>query len=351
MGNGENLRRAKAAKNDEFYTRLEDVEAELGHYSRQFRGKTVLCNCDDPMASSFTKYFCLKFHDLGLKRLICTCYRSRKIDLFSQGNDAHGTYFSYDGGHDVDHIPDKSEVELRYLDGDGDFRSDECLDILRQADIVVTNPPFSEFREYVRQLVDMNKKFLIIGNKNAITYKEIFPLIKENRLWLGYNNPKAFVVPNDSVVDRDNVIVENGKRVAKFGNIGWFTNLDVVKRHEDIVLFRRYWKDDGTADEDAYPTYDNYGAINVDRVCDIPCDYDGVMGVPITFLDKYNPEQFEIIDPNGIRKNILEKDSLLIKDADAKIRGGRITYARICIKSRRRRMGSDGKEKVCTSVH
>ena len=294
MAGNTNLGAAKRAKNDEFYTQLTDIEKELRHYRKHFKDKTVLCNCDDPFESNFFKYFVLNFNRLGLKKLITTCYEGSAVAEYRNGKakpykavvtTVHDT--TGDGGIDMEDVRNLFELgenELVELKGDGDFRSEECLALLDEADIVVTNPPFSLFREYVAVLMEHKKKFIIIGNKNAITYKEIFPLLKNNEIWLGSNNP----APKE-FMQRDGTI-------KKFGNIGWYTNLDVKKRHEELILVKRY-----TPDE--YPHYDNYDAINVNKVINIPCDYAGVMGVPITFLDKYNPEQFEIIghehDLNG----------------------------------------------------
>lgn len=281
-----NLGAAKRAKNDEFYTQLTDIEKELRYYKKYFKDKTVLCNCDDPFESNFFKYFVLNFNRLKLKKLICTCYEGSAVAEYRDGkakpykaivttvHDANG-----DGGitmDDVRDLFDSGKNELTELQGDGDFRSEECLELLEEADIVVTNPPFSLFREYVATLMEHEKKFVILGNMNAITYKEIFPLLKNDVLWLGSTRPKEF-------------IQRNGK-IKKFGNITWFTNLDIKKRHEDFVFIKRY-----KGCEDEYPKYDNYDAIEVSKVKDIPEDYDGVMGVPITFLDNYNPEQFEIV--------------------------------------------------------
>lgn len=255
-----NLHKAKNAKNDEFYTQLTDVAKELMHYKKHFKDKIVFCNCDDPTWSAFWKYFHLNFAELGLKKLISTHYDREEA-----------TYkMEYTGGDDND-----IEAGVKTpLEGNGDFRNQECLDLLDECDIVVTNPPFSLFREYVAVLMEHEKKFLIIGNKNAITYKEFFPLLKDDEVWIGCTNVKEFLQPDGSI--------------KKFGNIGWFTNLDVAKRHEKLILWKNY-----TPEE--YPTYDNYDSINVNKVSDIPCDYNGVMGVPITFMDKYNPEQFEIV--------------------------------------------------------
>lgn len=256
-----NLHKAKNAKNDEFYTQLTDVAKELMHYKKHFKDKIVFCNCDDPTWSAFWKYFHLNFAELGLKKLISTHYDREEA-----------TYkMEYTGGDDND-----IEAGLKTpLEGNGDFRNQECLDLLDECDIVVTNPPFSLFRDYVAVLMEHEKKFLIIGNKNAITYKEFFPLLKDDEVWIGCNSPAEFSTP-DGMTKKLN------------GLTRWFTNLDVAKRHEKLILWKNY-----TPEE--YPTYDNYDAINVNKVAEIPCDYDGVIGVPITFMDKYNPEQFEIV--------------------------------------------------------
>lgn len=261
MAKNNNLHKAKDAKNDEFYTQLTDVSKELMHYKQHFKGKVVLCNCDDPTWSAFWKYFHLNFAELGLKKLISTHYDKDEA-----------TYkMEYSGGDDND-----IEVGVKIpLEGNGDFRNQECLDLLDESDIVVTNPPFSLFREYVAVLIEHQTKFLIIGNKNSITYKEFFPLLKNNEVWIGCNSPSEFSTP-DGLTKKVN------------GLTRWFTNLDVAKRHEKLILWKNY-----TPEE--YPKYDNYDAINVGKVSEIPCDYDGVMGVPITFMDKYNPEQFEIV--------------------------------------------------------
>lgn len=271
MAKNDNLHKAKDAKNDEFYTRIEDVAEELRHYKKHFAGKVVFCSCDDPTWSAFWRYFHLNFAELGLKKLISTHY-----------DHTEPTYkMEYEGGDDND-----VEVGVKtLLEGNGDFRSKECLDLLDKSDIVVTNPPFSLFREYVGTLMQHGKKFLIIGNKNAITYKEFFPLLKENKVWIGYSSPSEFDTPNGIT-----------KKIN--GLTRWFTNLDIQKRHEKLILWQRYYDDDGNPLPDAeerYPHYDNYAAINVDKVADIPVDYRGVMGVPITFLDKYNPDEFEIV--------------------------------------------------------
>lgn len=271
MAKNDNLHKAKDAKNDEFYTRIEDVAEELRHYKKHFAGKVVFCNCDDPTRSAFWRYFHLNFAELGLKKLISTHY-----------DRTEPTYkMEYEGGDDND-----VEVGVKTpLEGNGDFRSKECLDLLDECDIVVTNPPWSMFREYVSLLVEHKKQFVIIGNKNSITYKEFFPLLKDNHVWIGYMSPSEFDTPSGMT-----------KKVAGLGR--WFTNLDIQKRHEKLILWQLYYDDDRNPLPDAkerYPHYDNYDAINVGKVADIPIDYQGVMGVPITFLDKYNPEQFEIV--------------------------------------------------------
>ena len=288
------LGRAKRAKEDEFYTQLSDIENELRHYKEHFRGKTVLCNCDDPRVSNFFHYFAYQFEALGLKRLITTCYKNQTPDLFSQHDCERAISLVYDGDKNGNRVPDPEEIGIHELQGDGDFRSAECIELLMQADIVVTNPPFSLFREYVAQLMQFGKKFLILGSQNNITYKEVFPLFIENRIWLGYKaGDMAFRVPADSEPRETRFWQdESGQKWRSFGNICWYTNLDIPKRHEELDLFRLF-------DPEMYPRYDNFDAIEVGRVEDIPCDYYGSMGVPLTFLDKHNPDQFEIL---GITK-------------------------------------------------
>ncbi|MDA8000434.1 MAG: adenine-specific methyltransferase EcoRI family protein, partial [Alphaproteobacteria bacterium] len=292
-----NLHQAKVAKKDEFYTQLADIEQELRHYKRHFGGKVVYCNCDDPTVSNFFKYFSFNFEKLGLKRLIATCYKNTNAGLFSRHDEERGLYLEYTGDKNGNRIPDPEEIAEMRLKGDGDFRSEECVALLKQADIVVTNPPFSLFREYVAQLVEHDKKFLVIGNLNAIINKRIFPLIKDNRLWLGnkptgtdmlFDVPKAFA---DQLLASKKLgsgykIINNV--VKGRSQVVWFTNLKHEKRNEEIPLYKRY-----TTKE--YPKYDNYDAIEVGKVDNIPMDYAGVMGVPITFLGKYNPGQFEIL--------------------------------------------------------
>lgn len=319
MGN-RNLTSTKRAKNDEFYTRMPDIENELRHYAEHFKGKTVLCNCDDPFESNFFRYFALNFDHLGLKKLMATSYCGSPIaggeyqpSLFDDDVDAgtgrhrkaykavvtHVEDTTGDGGFDMDDIkallgsPGNEVTELHGNGeyGAGDFRSAECLELLDEADVVVTNPPFSLFREYVATLMDYDKKFVIMGNINAVTYKEIFPLIRNNKLWPGFSFNKAmrFAMPEEyesKTGERD----KYGRKISKVPAIAWYTNLDITKRHEDLLLYRRY-----KGHETDYPKYDNYDAIEVSKVADIPEDYYGVMGVPITFMDKYNPDQFDIV--------------------------------------------------------
>ncbi len=284
---------AKKAKKDEFYTQLTDIEKELKHYKEHFRGKTVLCNCDDPRVSNFFKYFALNFEELGLKRVITTCYKNQRHDLFSQSDSEQAVYLIYDGDKNGNRLIDDNEIEVLPLKGDGDFRSKECIELLKQADIVVTNPPFSLFREYVAQLMEYNKKFLIIGNMNATTYKDIFSLMKKNnKIWFGasiHSGDREFGIPDDYPITAAGYRIDsNGKKYIRVKGVRWFTNLDYKERHENLILYKTY-----TPEE--YPTYDNYDAININSTAEIPCDYDGVMGVPITFIDKYNPEQFELL--------------------------------------------------------
>lgn len=265
------LGKAKGAKNDEFYTRYDDIQAELNFYKGQLKDKVIYCNCDDPAESAFTDFFKLNFDYLGIKKLICTRYQNSNLFLFTDPVRKSGYRLEITAKNKNDKKPVKINLK-----GDGDFRSPECVEFLKEADIIITNPPFSLFREYVAQLVKYKKKFLIIGNDNCRTYKDIFKLIKENIIWCGYARVKEFGQPDGTF--------------KKFGNVGWYTNLDVKKRHEDIILYKTY-----QGNEKDYPKYDNYDAIEVSRLKDIPKDYKGVMGVPISFLDSHNPKQFEIL--------------------------------------------------------
>ncbi len=338
MANNKALAAANKAKKDEFYTQLDDIANELKHYAAHFRGKTVFCNCDDPYESNFFKFFASKFNAWGLNKLIATCYKSSLVargefDFDGEGESkAHKIVitrvddFNGDGAIDildVEYLLRNDKNTLTRLRGDGDFRSDECVELLKEADIVVTNPPFSLFREYVAQLVEYEKKFLIIGNKNAITYKDIFPLIKENRLWVGVTpmtKDLHFIIPDAYIKEiqvqkRDTAITtDNGRILGRSPSI-WFTNLDHKKRHEPLDLYKRYSPEE-------YPKYDNYDAINVDKTSDIPMDYDGVMGVPITFMDKYCPEQFDIVG---------NEYSLNIEKGRGYVKGKRM-YSRIFIR-------------------
>lgn len=271
-----NLHNASKAKVDEFYTQLADIESELKHYKKHFIEKIVYCNCDDPRISNFFHLFSYNFEKLGLKKLITTCYKNQNMDLFSKHDVEQAIYLEYNGDKNNSKTPDPEEIGIKPLKGDGDFRSKESIELLKQSDIVVTNPPFSLFREYLSQLIEYNKKFLIIGNINSISYKECFELIKSDKMWLGYNTVRHFGRP-------DGTMYETARSF-------WYTNLDIAKRHEDIILYKKY-----AGNESAYPKYENYDAINIDKTFDIPIDYNGHMGVPITFLDKYNPDQFEII--------------------------------------------------------
>ncbi|MBQ5679484.1 MAG: adenine-specific methyltransferase EcoRI family protein [Rikenellaceae bacterium] len=315
MAGNKNLNAANKAKKDEFYTQLIDIENELKHYRHHFRGKTVLCNCDDPRVSNFFVYFAQNFEFLGLKKLITTCYKSQNSDLFSEHNTERAIYLEYTGDQNDNRTPDAEEIGIHYLNGDGDFRSEECIELLKEADIVVTNPPFSLFREYIAQLIKYDKKFLIIGHQNAITYKDIFKLIQDNKLWLGYGFKGGaghfYSKYKDTATAGD-----HREGMIRVSGVVWFTNLDIIKRHEDIILYKKYIPEE-------YPKYDNYDAINVNKTAEIPYDYNGVMGVPITFLDKYNPEQFELVK---FRKGDDDKDLSI---------NGKCPYFRILIKKRR----------------
>jgi hypothetical protein len=294
---------AKTAGADEFYTQLSDIENELKHYRKHFEGKVVFLNCDDPRVSNFFHYFSYNFEKLGLKKLIAACYKSQDVDLFSSGDSESAIWLEYEGDKNGSGVPELEEIGVNEFMGDGDFRSRESIELLKQADIVVTNPPFSLFREYVAQLTEYNKEFLIVGNMNAVTYKEIWPQIQANRMWLGITRTGTgsmwFRVNEDAPIKTGQRLDEHGVRFQTVGNSAWFTNLDFPNRHEHRILYKSYNPHD-------YPAYDNYDGIEVSQVADIPADYDGVMGVPITFLGKYNPDQFEIV---GIAKAPLGKPS------------------------------------------
>jgi len=306
------LKNAKPAKRDEFYTQLTDIEKELKHYKDQFKDKIIYCNADDPFESNFFKYFASNFNLLSLKKLIATSYAGspivgNQLSIFEiegvktadqkepmkiEINEVRD--FNKDGAvniADVEYLLKHDKNSATPLKGSGDFRSKECVEILKEADIVVTNPPFSLFREYVAQLDEHDKKFLIIGNTNAITYKETFKLIKENKMRTGYTNFNVgmfFVVPDNW--KKFHHIDENGNKIARVSTSCWFTSLQVDKHNDEIILYKKY-----SGNEDSYPKYENYDGIEVSQVANIPVDYHGAMGVPITFVDKHNPEQFEII--------------------------------------------------------
>lgn len=355
MAKNSNLNNSARNKQDEFYTQLSLVESELKHYKHHFKGKTVLCNCDDPYESNFFKYFAMNFNALGLKKLITTCYATSPVtgeefqyyvdnsgqlsfvpsenNVLVQRASEHKPYKveitavideNRDGRidlSDVEYLMRNKKNTMTLLDGDGDFRSPECVELLKEADIVVTNPPFSLFRDYVALLEEYQKQYIIIGNMNATIYKEIFPLIAANTLWLGYNSGHFWFKVPDSYEEKktDFKIDENGQKWRRMGNICWFTNVDIEKRHENMVLFRSYTPE-------KYPKYDNYDAIEVSKTADIPCDYNGAMGVPLTFMSQYNPAQFEII---GLDRYTVPKEFLV---------GGRVAingkpkYARILIR-------------------
>ncbi len=314
------LQKAKKSKSDEFYTQLSDIESELQHYKKHFKDKVVFCNCDDPRISNFFNYFASNFKELGLKKLITACYQQQERDLFNTEEVENGFFFEYTGKDEETNKPNATNIV--HFKGDGDFRSAESIKLLKQADIVVTNPPFSLFREYVAQLIKYDKKFLIIGNINAITYKEIFKLIKENKAWLGINLGRGisgFIVPEHyELYGTETRIDSDGNRIVSPNNCLWLTNLDTSKRHEDIELSEKYF-----GNENQYPKYDNYDGININKTQDIPKDYKGPMGVPITFLHKFNPDQFEIIK---FRKGKDDKDLSV---------NGKCPYFRILIKNKR----------------
>lgn len=341
-----NLTQAKKNKKDEFYTQLTDIERELNHYKKHFKGKVVYCNCDDPRVSNFFHYFSYNFEKLGLKKLITTCYRNENLNVYSQNASNHSIKLEYEGDKNGNNVPDIEEIGVKHLDGDGDFRSDESIELLKQADIVVTNPPFSLFREYVPQLIEHDKKFIIVGHQNAISYRDIFKLIKENKMWLGYGfkgGASHFI----NIHYEDYATASDKKDgMIRVSGVVWFTNLDISKRHEDLILYKNYTQDE-------YPVYENYDAINVDKTKDIPVDYGGAMGVPITFLNKHNPEQFEIlglgISNSGIeigvqpykpehkkyrkevqKRGAVDGDLYMMIDGEVKV-----PYARVIIKNKR----------------
>lgn len=308
------LQKAKKSKSDEFYTQLCDIERELQHYQDCFHDKVVYCNCDDARVSNFYRYFKENFELLGLKALITSCYIEQSNNLFDNLQHEKAFYRIYKGSIDTE--------EIHYFNGDGDFRSKECIDLLQQADVVVTNPPFSLFREFISQIVKYGKQFLVIGNVNAITYKEIFDLIQRNKAWLGVNLGRGisgFIVPDHYDIYGSEVSINNqGQTIIATNSCLWLTNLTLNQRYEDIVLTKVY-----RGNESFYPKYDNCEGINVNKTQDIPSDYNGLMGVPITFLHKYNPKQFEIV---RFRKGDDGKDLCI---------NGKCPYFRILIKNKR----------------
>ena len=321
MNKNANMNKAKSAKNDEFYTNLDDVSIEVIKYKEQFKGKKVLCNCNDGPESSFFRYFTALFFVLGLKKLTCISYMK----------DGHGIKYEWLDSMKMDFeksaAPGLDEYITTELQGDGSFDSDEAVRALDEADVVVTNPPFSRFRDFIDLLVAHGKKFLVIGNKNAYKYKGVFPLFMQNRLWVGYNSPKEFRQPDGNEPKQMNGLTRwfTNLNVKKFGNIGWFTNLNVKKHHEEQILFRKYTPE-------KYPKYDNYDAINVNEVCEIPEDYHGVMGVPITFLDHYNPDQFEVV---GLANHGTDSEYDLVKP----MVDGKYVYTRVLIRARNMEAG------------
>lgn len=344
------VRLAKKRKKDEFYTQLSDIEKELKYYKAHFKGKIVYCNCDDPKISNFFHYFSYNFDKLGLRKLISTCYKNRQMNLFSQNDSESAICLEYEGTRHEYGIPTKDQIRVYTLKEDGDFRSEECIQLLKQSDIVVTNPPFSLFREYVTQLIEHKKKFLVIGNLNAISYKTIFPLFQENLVWLGASiksGDREFGVPDNYPLTAANSrIDENGNKFVRVKGVRWFTNLDYKQRHEDLILYKRYSPDE-------YKHYYNFDAINVNKTKEIPKDWDGIMGVPITFLDKCNPDQFQIIGLGianlgksiGVkpytpehriyrkevqRRAAVDGDLYMVENGKVKV-----TYARILIKNKR----------------
>lgn len=289
MAGNSNLNKAKNAKKDEFYTQLVDIENELKHYKEHFKGKTVLCNCDDPRVSNFFRYFVMFFDVLELKKVIATCYKNDDADLFSQEATEKAVYLEYDGSIKYTGEEDFAKIPCKELKGNGDFRSKECIAFIEEADIVVTNPPFSLFKEFIPFLYKYNKKFLVIGNINSSTFTEIFPLIQTNKLWLGYNSGHFwFQVPDYYEEKKTDFKIEGGIKYRRMGNICWYTNLEIERKNEILETGKRY-------SESEYQKYDNFDALHISEVTNIPMDYEGIMGVPITFLTKYNPAQYKII--------------------------------------------------------
>ena len=343
MPTSEGLRNAKEGKKDEFYTQLVDIEKEMRYFKDKFEGKVVFCNCDDPYESNFFKFFALNFNRLKLKKLISVSYASspiagEEVGLFEEqgkeykitGKRAYKVTLSElkdvtgDGREDLEDVKEIIKHRIRYLRGDGDFRSAESIALLEQADIVVTNPPFSLFREYLAQLVEHNKQFIIIGNVNAITYKEVFPLIKDNKLWMGasiHSGDREFRVPDSYPLNASGTRIDDkGNKYIRVKGVRWFTNIDYNERHEKLDLYKEY-------NEEEYPKYDNYNAININKTAEIPYDYNGVMGVPLTFMDKFSPDQFSII---GLDRYVEDNPHYGHRFTI----NGKETYARILIKKK-----------------
>ena len=339
MADNKSLKKASLAKVDEFYTQLTDIEKELKHYKKHFKNKTVLCNCDDPRVSMFFHYFSYNFEKLGLKKLITICYKNQQMDLFSEHKSEKAIYLEYTGDKNNNRIPDPVEIGIKKLTGDGDFRSQECIELLKESDIVVTNPPFSLFREYIAQLLEYKKKFIIIGNQNAITYKEIFKLLKTNKIWLGnHAGDMKFKVPDSSEPRKTRYWEEeNGQKWRSLGSVCWFTNLDIAKRHEDLICYKEFSRKE-------YSKYENYDAIEVSKKKEIPVNYTGAMGVPITFMQNYNPNQFNIIglanDKREIHDALVQGKPIHLDEQHKRFVGMVLkkenklhaTYARIIIK-------------------
>lgn len=321
MANNLDLRSASAKKSDDFYTQLTDIEKEMKYYKDFFKGKTVFCNCDDPIESNFWKYFELNFNHLGLKKLISTHFEttkpSYKLELVRDINN--------------DGKIDKLDIIKTTLKQNGDFRSPECIEILKESDVVITNPPFSLFRIYLSQLIEYDKKFIILGNVNSITYKEVFPLLKDNKIWLGasiHSGDREFRIPDDYPITASGYrIDENGNKFIRVKGVRWYTNIDYPQRHEDLILYKKY-------NSAEYPKFDSYNAINVDKTAEIPEDYFDEMGVPITFMDKYNPEQFEIIDGIG-RYSVLHNEETKKQKKYLSMVNGKAKFFRIIIKRKK----------------
>lgn len=352
MSGSQEMVLARQNKNDEWYTQLSDIEKEMVHYRNYFKGKTVLCNCDDPFESNFFKYFALNFNFLGLKKLIATSYISSPVvygqlsfeDLNTidvKENHPYKIEINEVNDENADGRIDITDVEyliknkknvLSLLSGDGDFRSEECIELLKKADIVCTNPPFSLFEEYLKQLLEYKKEFIILGNVTALTLKNIFPFYKDGVFWMGYSihsGDREFRVPDDYPLEAaSSRIDENGVKYIRVKGVRWFTNLDYKERHEQLILYKSYEEN-----KECYPKYDFYDVIFVSNTSDIPCDYYGAMGVPITFLDKFCPEQFELLDARDYTdiERLKNKNTLLIKDADGKV-NGKPKFARIVIR-------------------